>query len=92
MTEPTQDTAHIEAHKHSTQHRHTLMASIACGCFSCYAQFTPADITEWCDEYETTAKCPKCKTTAVIGDASGYPVHRSFLERMHIHWHPHKSQ
>ena len=95
MPEPTHtagshDTAHIDAHQHSHHHKHTLMASMACGCFSCYAMFTPEDITEWCDEYQTTAKCPKCKTTAVIGDASGHPIHRTFLERMRTHWFPAK--
>ena len=86
MSEPTHDKAHIDAHAHSHHHKHTLMASMACGCFSCYSQFTPDEITEWCDEYQT-AHCPKCRKTAVIGDASGHPVHhRGFLEKMHLHW------
>jgi len=89
MSEKTHDTAHIDAHQHSHHHKHTLMASIACGCFSCYAQFTPTEIVEWCDEAQT-AHCPRCKSKSVIGDASGHPVHRAFLERMRSHWFPSK--
>ena len=89
MSEKTHDTAHIDAHQHSHHHKHTLMASIACGCFSCYAQFTPTEIVEWCDEAQT-AHCPRCKSKSVIGDASGHPVHRAFLERMRSHWLPAK--
>jgi len=61
-----------------------------CGCFYCLATYSPADIKEWTDEDEagigTTALCPRCGIDSVIGNKSGYPITKEFLEQMHSVW------
>ena len=81
MSEPD----HVAAHKHSSRHRRELEASESCGCFFCMALYAPSAIEEWVDE-DDTALCPHCGIDSVIGSASGYPVTREFLERMHRQW------
>ena len=76
---------HITAHKHSIRHREEILANETCGCFYCFAIYPPSAVTEWIDE-EQTALCPKCPVDSVIGSASGYPITREFLQRMHDHW------
>jgi hypothetical protein len=73
------------AHKHCSFHRAELQNSSLCGCFYCFAIFGPGDISEWIDEGQT-AKCPKCTIDSVIGSASGYPITKEFLNRMHDKW------
>jgi hypothetical protein len=75
----------ITAHKHCTHHREEILASETCGCFYCFAIYPPSAVTEWIDEGQT-ALCPKCPVDSVIGSASGYPITREFLQRMHDHW------
>jgi hypothetical protein len=77
------ETAHITAHKHSIRHRQELEASESCGCFYCLAIFEPSSLEDWVDEGDSTALCPQCGIDSVIGSASGYPITREFLERMH---------
>jgi hypothetical protein len=76
---------HIAAHRRCSRHRAELELSEICGCFYCMAIFAPSSITEWIDD-EQTAICPECPVDSVIGSASGYPITKSFLERMHAHW------
>jgi hypothetical protein len=52
---------------------------------NCDALFSPAEIIQWVDDGRT-ALCPKCEIDSVIGSASGYPITKNFLERMHSHW------
>ena len=47
--------------------------------------FSPSRISQWIDQ-EQTALCPECEIDSVIGSASGYPITKEFLERMHAHW------
>jgi hypothetical protein len=75
----------IAAHRHSSLHRAELERSEICGCFYCMAIFPPSRITEWIDGGQT-AICPECPVDSVIGSASGFPITKSFLERMHAHW------
>jgi len=79
-----------EAHRHSSQHREEILRSTSCGCFHCCEAFSPQSIDEWIDEDESgvgqTAMCPQCGVDSVLGDASGFPLERSFLERMKEHW------
>jgi hypothetical protein len=79
------DPPHIKAHKYCTLHRAEVEGSPLCGCFYCFATFPPTDISEWIDDGQT-ALCPKCEIDSVIGTASGFPITREFLMRMHEHW------
>jgi hypothetical protein len=80
----------IRAHAHSNKHRAEILASKRCGCFYCYALFSPREIKEWTDQdlkgQGQTAICPKCGTDSVLGDKSGYAITREFLARMYSHW------
>jgi hypothetical protein len=70
------------AHKHCFANRLEIERSSICGCFYCFATFSPAEIQEWVDE-DRAALCPKCPVDAVLGSASGYPIERAFLQKMH---------
>jgi len=73
------------AHRFSSRHRKELEKDTVCGCFFCLKIFNPKKITEWCDN-EDTALCPYCGIDSIIGESSGFPITRSFLERMHREW------
>jgi NAD-dependent SIR2 family protein deacetylase len=75
----------IKAHEHSSKHRNEIMESNLCGCFYCLETFTPQYIVEWIDDGEC-AMCPKCGIDSVIGDRSGFPIEKAFLEAMRNHW------
>ena len=73
------------AHKHCFLNRSELTRSEVCGCFYCFAIFSPAEIHEWIDD-DRTAMCPRCPVDAIIGSASGYPINMAFLKQMHDRW------
>lgn len=75
----------IAAHKHSSQHRAEIEKSEKCGCFYCFHIFSPSEIEDWIDDGQT-ASCPYCWIDSVIGDKSGFPITKEFLEEMHEHW------
>lgn len=75
-----------EAHAHSSLHRAEIEASEICGCFCCLGVFLPSEITEWVDEADDTALCPRCGVDAVIGSASDVPLDKGSLELMQRHW------
>jgi hypothetical protein len=80
---------HIAAHRSSSGHRAHVLSSELCGCFYCLSTFPPSTITKWIDNIDgvaTTALCPHCGIDSVIGAASGYPITRAFLKRMHDYW------
>ena len=79
------DDDHLVAHDHCSNHRAELQKSESCGCFYCLAIFPTSRINQWIDQ-EQTALCPECEIDSVIGSASGYPITKEFLERMHAHW------
>jgi hypothetical protein len=79
------DHSYIAAHGHSSNNRDTLVKSDWCGCFYCCSSFSPSEIDEWVDD-ETTAICPICGVDSVIGNASGFPIEKEFLGKMHDHW------
>jgi len=57
--------------------------------FTAANRFPPSAIVHWVDKWEgvgQTALCPNCSIDSVIGSESGYPITRSFLERMKGHW------
>jgi len=75
------------AHKHSIFHREEVLTSKICSCFYCREIFTSDAISEWTDEDDATALCPKCGIDAVIGDKSGYPIETlEFLDAMYAYW------
>ena len=76
---------HILAREHCSLNRAELERSELCGCFYCMSIFLPGAIVEWIDDGQT-AVCPNCPVDSVIGSASGYPITKEFLERMHAHW------
>ena len=75
----------IAAHKHSSKHRAELEKSEKCGCFFCLRIYSPSEIEDWTDG-ENTAICPHCSVDSVIGDASGYPITKEFLQEMRNYW------
>ncbi len=81
---------HILAHERSIFHKSEIISSEICGCFYCLETFPPSEIEEWTDQdfedKEETALCPKCGIDSVIGSASGFPITKEFLLRMHNHW------
>ena len=82
---------YIEAHEHCIYHREEILSSKLCGCFYCLEIFPPSEISNWVDVPEDnnigqTALCPKCMIDSVIGDKSGYPITKEFLNKMKEYW------
>jgi len=49
--------------------------------------FHTSEITDWIqDKEDKTAVCPFCGIDSVIGESSGYPIKREFLQQMNQHW------
>ena len=76
---------YIKAHKHCGNHRDKLKTDKICGCFYCLSIFSPDEIHQWLDNQQT-ALCPYCSIDSVIGESSGYPITKEFLEKMKKHW------
>lgn len=82
---------YLKAHEFSNNHMKQLKEDRICGCFYCLRIFSPREINEWiiddnpCDEYGT-AICPYCGIDSVIGESSGFPITKTFLEGMQQHW------
>ncbi|MBE6654147.1 MAG: cytoplasmic protein [Ruminococcaceae bacterium] len=73
-----------QAHKYSSNHKEQLLHDNVCGCFHCLNIFSPEKITNWLGE--KTAVCPYCGIDAVIGESSGSPITKEFLEKMKKYW------
>ena len=76
----------IDAHAFSINNEAELMSETKCGCFYCLEIFNPKEIEEWCDDAVGTALCPFCGIDSVIGESSGYPITKEFLQAMHEFW------
>lgn len=76
----------IPAHSFSINNKGMLSRDKRCGCFYCLRVFDPSEIVEWVEDESGTALCPYCGIDAVIGESSGYPLTREFLEEMNRHW------
>ena len=76
----------IDAHAFSINNEEELMKENKCGCFYCCEIFDPKEIEEWADDAEGTALCPFCGIDSVIGESSGYPITKEFLEAMKKYW------
>jgi hypothetical protein len=48
--------------------------------------FAPSEIVEWIPDSKGTAICPYCGIDSVIGESSGYPITKGFLEEMNRYW------
>lgn len=77
---------YIEAHKHCTNNKPQLINDKKCGCFYCVNIFSPQEIEQWIEDTKGTAICPYCGIDSVIGESSGYPITKEFLNKMHEHW------
>ena len=75
----------IEAAKHGSRHRDEVLSSDLCGCYYCTKTFQPSEITEWIEKGQT-ALCPRCGIDSVLGSESGYPLERTFLQKMYKYW------
>ncbi|MBE6661933.1 MAG: cytoplasmic protein [Ruminococcaceae bacterium] len=78
--------AFIAAHEYCTNNRESLRNDSVCGCFFCLAIFSPTKIVEWVEDTKGTALCPYCRIDSVIGESSGYPITKGFLQEMKKHW------
>ena len=76
----------IDAHAFSINNEEELMSETKCGCFYYLEIFNPKEIEEWCDDEVGTALCPFCGIDSVIGESSGYPIIKEFLQAMHDFW------
>ena len=78
---------YIAAKPHTTNNREELQQSNLCGCLWCMEIYTASEINQWHMEddngIEQTAICAKCNADVILGDASGYPLTKDFLTRMH---------
>ena len=74
------------AHDYAVRNIKQLKRSKSCGCFYCGKIFAPAEISDLINEGCGTAVCPYCGVDSVIGDASGYPVTKDFMHKMHERW------
>jgi len=80
---------YIKAHNHSFKSRREIEQSTFCGCFKCLAIFKASEVEDWWAEVDgihLTPACPKCGIDSVIGDKSGYPITKKFLNQMKKHW------
>ena len=83
--------SYIEAHKHCANHMEKLKKDKICGCFYCLSVYSPEEIESWIiadDDIDRfgTAICPHCGIDSVIGESSGYPITKEFLQEMNEYW------
>ncbi len=76
----------IEAHKFSSNHKEALQKDKKCGCFYCLKIFSPSEITDWIKDTSGTAMCPYCRIDSIIGESSGFPITKAFLQKMKDYW------
>ncbi len=75
-----------KAHRFSSNNKEQLLKDKKCGCCYCLSIFEPKEITDWLKDSKGTAVCPYCSVDAVIGESSGYPITKEFLEAMNKYW------
>jgi hypothetical protein len=73
------------AHGYCSNNRASLKKDAKCGCFYCTQIFSAEEITDFTDN-EKTALCPYCGVDAVIGESSGFPITKEFLNKMKDYW------
>lgn len=77
---------YIDAHKYSMNHKEQLLTDKKCGCFNCLEILEPTEITDWIEDTSGTAICPYCHIDSIIGESSGYPITKEFLQLMKNYW------
>ena len=82
---------YVAAHYYSANHKPELEKDSICGCFYCLNIFSPNEIEEWLiddnpADRRGTALCPYCGIDSVIGESSGYPITKEFLQKMYDYW------
>lgn len=77
---------YIKAHEYSSNHKEQLLNDKKCGCFYCLRIFNANEIEDWIEDNSGTAICPYCGIDSVIGESSGYPITKEFMEKMREYW------
>lgn len=79
---------YIVAHNFAVNNYEDLKKNQKCGCFYCTRIFDSAEINDWIIErnMQKTAVCPYCEIDSVIGESSGYPITKDFMEKMKEYW------
>ena len=77
---------YIKAHDFSTGHRKRLLQDRKCGCFYCLKILRPQGDQKLDRGRGRYAICLYCGIDSVIGEHSGYPITREFLEQMRQYW------
>ncbi len=85
MAEPYSDNDLLAAHTCCTGNKEQLMSDRVCGCFHCLSIYDPKEIHTWIDK-GTTGLCPRCGVDAILGESSGYPITKEFLQKMQRRW------
>ncbi len=76
----------VLAHQYCSNHKEQLLKDSNCGCFYCLEIFNPKEISDWVMDTSGTAICPYCDIDSIIGESSGYPITKDFLEKMREYW------
>lgn len=77
----------INAHRFCDNNKQALQKDRICGCFYCLNIFSPSEITNYVEIGTLgSALCPYCDIDSVIGESSGYPITREFLQQMKEYW------
>lgn len=64
-----------------------ILKSNKCGCYCCVKMFKPKDIVDWkIEKWGKTAKCPYCKNTTVLPEATTYRLTMNLLKKMNYFW------
>ena len=80
-----------EAHYRSFNNMSELRKEQLCGCFFCLKIFSSSEIKEYVVEKTEkekggTAICPYCNIDSVLGESSGFPITKEFLEKMNKYY------
>ncbi len=72
------------AHIASAKNKEQVKESTVCGCFRCLSVFPASEVERFLSD--GTAICPHCGVDAVLGEKSGFPITKEFLEHMKTVW------
>ena len=75
-----------KAHRFSSNNMPELWQDKKCGCFYCLKIFDPCEITEIIEDSYGTGLCPYCGIDSLIGEYTGYPITKEFLDAMYDYW------
>ncbi len=82
-----------QAHKYCQSNKKRLLEKRQlCGCFYCTSIFYADEIDEFVDWMELDsdeigfALCPHCGIDSVIGEYTGFPINKGFMNSMRAMW------